>query len=292
MSINDPLPKYLLEKTHLVATVTFTALFSLVFLLVEIPFTHNAWFELGYGRAFGLTVAFFSVALFIVIVSKVLMYRNRNVINLTLKEYMIWNFLEVLAISLLYTMLTIGGEQLGFLRLGGQEPLKIFLGAVLYVTISLGVPYIIAGQYYAINEKNNTIRLMNFGNVVSDTEPLPSERQKITLFDNNGMLKLSVNSSSLYYIESDDNYIIVWYTDSNDDLKQYMLRCKLKTVEESFADSDLVRCHRKYIVNMSKVKVLSKEKEGYVIDLGTKGIEPIPVSKTYEEAIISRFNSR
>ncbi|MBQ1748113.1 MAG: LytTR family transcriptional regulator DNA-binding domain-containing protein, partial [Bacteroidales bacterium] len=42
----------------------------------------------------------------------------------------------------------------------------------------------------------------------------------------------------------------------------YMIRCKMKTVEDSFKGSSLVRCHRKYIVNMDKVKVLRKEKEG------------------------------
>jgi DNA-binding LytR/AlgR family response regulator len=71
-----------------------------------------------------------------------------------------------------------------------------------------------------------------------------------------------------------------------------MLRCRLKTVEESFQDSDLVRCHRKYIVNMQHVKVLTREKEGYVVDLDLEGSDPIPVTKTYEENVLRRFNSR
>ena len=71
-----------------------------------------------------------------------------------------------------------------------------------------------------------------------------------------------------------------------------MLRCRLKTVEESFAESDLVRCHRKYIINISKVQVLSKEKDGYQLDLGVESIGAVPVSKTYEAAVLSRFNSR
>ena len=71
-----------------------------------------------------------------------------------------------------------------------------------------------------------------------------------------------------------------------------MLRCRLKTVEESFAGSDLVRCHRKYIVNISKVDVLSREKEGYYIDLGIETAHALPVSRTYEASVLSRFNSR
>ena len=84
---------------------------------------------------------------------------------------------------------------------------------------------------------------------------------------------------------------MVWYTDSKGDLKRYMLRCRLKTVEESFRGSSLVRCHRKYIVNMDKVKVLRKEKDGYELDLDNDSIAPIPITKTYSENVLSRFNN-
>ena len=68
--------------------------------------------------------------------------------------------------------------------------------------------------------------------------------------------------------------------------------CKLKTVEESFVGSDLVRCHRKFVVNVGKINMLSAGRDGYSIDLGIPSVGPIPVSKTYEETILSRFNSR
>ena len=146
-------------------------------------------------------------------------------------------------------------------------------------------------MYFALQDKNQTIRLMNYGNVVLDENVLPSRLEKITLFDNNGNLKLCVSASNLYYLESDDNYIIVRYTDSAGDMKRYMIRSKMKTVEESFQGSSLVRCHRKYIVNMDKVKVLRKEKDGYELDLDNDLIPPIPVTKTYESNVLARFNS-
>ena len=49
------IPQYLREEYQLTATVVFTAFFSLVLILVSIPFSHNAWFELGTGEAFGYT---------------------------------------------------------------------------------------------------------------------------------------------------------------------------------------------------------------------------------------------
>ena len=145
-------------------------------------------------------------------------------------------------------------------------------------------------MYLAINDKNNIIRLMSYDNVVTDEineEELSV--QKITLFDNSGSLKLSVSIDNLYYIESDDNYIKVWYTDNKGELKQYMLRCRLKTVEDSFKGSALVRCNRKYIVNIKKVSMLRKENAGYVLDLGNELIPPLPVTKTYTEKILGYF---
>ena len=279
-----PLPAFLRGKYQLIATVTFTAFFSVVFLLVSIPFSHNVWFDLGDSYFFLFTVLFALAGLFIVIVSKVVMYKTRHVIPMDMPGYVLWNVCEIVLICLLYTILTIS--------ITGQdrsEFVPVFFSSLVYGTISLAIPYIIAGMYFAILDKNNTIRLMDYQNVVSDEAIAPTELKKITLFDNSGVMKMSVNSSNLYYIESDDNYIKVWYTDSKNELKTYMVRCRLKTVEESFLGSGLVRCHRKYIVNMDKVKVMRKEAEGYELVLDNDSIAPIPVTKTYTDTVLGYF---
>jgi DNA-binding LytR/AlgR family response regulator len=159
--------------------------------------------------------------------------------------------------------------------------------------IALGIPYIISGMYFAIIDKNNTIKLMNYENVVTD-EPHKAESslKKITLFDNSGTLKLSISPENLFYIESDDNYIKVWYTDSKNHLQNYMLRCRLKTVEDNFRDYGLMRCNRKYIVNLSKVSMLRKENEGYILDLCNESIPPLPVTKTYTDAVLGYFTEQ
>ena len=93
-------------------------------------------------------------------------------------------------------------------------------------------------------------------------------------------------------VESDDNYIKVWYTDSKGELTQYMLRCRLKTVEDSFKDAGLVRCNRKYIININKVCALHKENEGYLLNLCNAAIPPIPITKTYLDATLAYFTEQ
>lgn len=282
---NDKIPGYLLGKYQLIGTVTFSVLFAVVFLNIYIPFSDTAWFGLGNSITFTHTVIFIAMSILILILSRILMYRSKKVFELTYLTYTIWCIVEIMMICGFYTALTLD------MSLPYEESQwKTFGRALLYGVIALGIPYLIAGMYFAIIDKNNTIKLMSYENVVTDEPIKPDTKmQKITLFDNSGALKLSLNPDNLYYIESDDNYIKVWYTDSKGNLKQYMLRCRLKTVEESFKGSGLVRCNRKYIVNINKVAMLRKESEGYVLDLANETIPPLPVTKTYTDTILSWF---
>lgn len=283
--MNQKLPSYLLGKYQLIGTVTFSVLFAIVFLNVYIPFSDTAWFGLGDSVTFALTVIFVIVSIIILILSRILMYRSKRLFEMTYIEYVAWCVLEILTISLFYTKLTLDTS-----AAAGFSQWHIFGKALLNGVIALGIPYIISGMYFAIIDKNNTIRLMNYENVVTDEPPkTESANKKITLFDNNGTLKMSLSPENLYYIESDDNYIKVWYTDSKGELQQYILRCRLKTVEESFKGSGLIRCNRKYIVNLNKVGTLRKESDGYVLDLNNNAIPPIPVTKTYTDMVLSHF---
>lgn len=285
MFINDKIPAYLLGKYQLIGTITFSVLFAVVFLNIYIPFSDTAWFGLGNSIMFAHTVTFIAVSILTLIISRILMYKSKKIMQLTYLSYTIWCILEIVIICGFYTGLTVDMPLESI-----ETEWKIFGRAIHYGSIALGVPYLISGMYFAIIDKNNTIRLMSYENVVTD-EPVKPDTQmhKITLFDNSGALKLSLNPDSLHYIESDDNYIKVWYTDSKGELKQYMLRCRLKTVEESFKGSGLVRCNRKYIVNIHKVSMLRKESEGYFLDLENETIPPLPVTKTYTDTVLSYF---
>ena len=283
--ITQKLPKYLLGKYQLIGTVTFSVLFAVVFLNIYIPFSETAWFGLGDSVMFLLTLVFIAAAIMILVLSRLLMYRSKMLFEMTYLEYIIWCLLEIVVISAFYTWFTVD-----MTSPVDESHLKVFGRSLLYVSIALGIPYLIAGMYFAIIDKNNTIRLMNYENVVTDEPQKPdSSMQKITLFDNSGTLKLSVSPENLYYIESDDNYIKVWYTDNKGELKQYMLRCRLKTVEDSFKGSGLVRCNRKYIVNIKKVTMLRKESDGYVLDLANESIPSLPVTKTYTDIVLRYF---
>lgn len=282
--MNRKLPEYLLGKYQLIGTVTFSVLFAVIFLNISIPFSDTAWFGLGNSVMFLYTLIFGGVAVALLILSRMLMYKSKKMFEMTYVEYILWCVGEIIVICGLYTWITTDVA-----TPTTDLPLRVFARALNNGVIALGFPYLIAAMYFAIIDKNNTIRLMNYENVVTDEPPKPESRQKITLFDNNGALKMSVSPESLYYIESDDNYIKVWYTDNKGTLQPYILRCRLKTVEDSFKGSGLIRCNRKYIVNLNKVVTLRKENDGYILILDNTEIAPIPVTKTYTDAVLNHF---
>ena len=75
MALFDPIPEYLLRKHQMTSTVLFTALCSLVFLLVNVPFAHNPWLRLDADRSFGFAVAFFLGVVVLVALSRFVMYK-------------------------------------------------------------------------------------------------------------------------------------------------------------------------------------------------------------------------
>ncbi len=284
--MNKKLPEYFLGKLELVGTVAFAVLFAVVFLNIYVPIAETAWFDFSSSGAFLFTAAFIVSSTVLLVLSRVLMYYSKNWFQLTYLSYVIWCFSEILLLCILYTVITIfvvGPEDI--------DPLRVLRSSFLYGFLALALPYTFAGMYLAILDKNKTISQLTSRAVGRSSARQTAGKDRITLYDSGGSMKLSVQSSNLYYIESDDNYIKVWYSDSKDVLQTRMIRCRLKTLEDSFKGTSMIRCNRKYIVNMDRVKILSKEAAGYFLDLGNPDIAPIAVTKTYQANVLSKVSA-
>ncbi|MCD8312850.1 MAG: LytTR family transcriptional regulator DNA-binding domain-containing protein [Bacteroidales bacterium] len=164
-----------------------------------------------------------------------------------------------------------------------------FLLAVAFILIVIVLLVVISGMCVVLADRNRKIRRLTAAGAVS-WKPAPDRAEGwLSFLDTGGTVRLTVFLSNLYYIESDDNYIKVWYADGSGALRSQMVRCRLKTVEERFRGSPLVRCSRKRIVNAERVKALSKEGDGYFIDMGNGDIPPIDVTKSYRANVLDRF---
>ena len=281
-------PDCLTEPTSQVLNVIISTLFALVFLTAYVPFSETAWFQVGRSNYFFITVAFVGSGTIFLGLSRVFMnWLTKRIRHFAFWAYLLWLFLEIMIIAVCHTLISFFQIQATDHSFG-----YLYAKSVLITFIALGVPYTITILGILLKDAQRRMTLTRSDLVASDDEVMPQHTEIINLMDNNGTLKLSVKLDNLYYIKAEDNYINVFYQRSGV-IASYMLRCKMKTIEDNCAESSsLMRCHRSYIVNIKKVSVLHNEADGFVLDFEREGLESIPVSKTYSQKVLEAFNKR
>ena len=305
------IPKFLISTRYISVVIAFIVLFSGLFLFIYQPFSLAVWFSTADSLSFSLSLLFYILSIIILVVSRITMYHLQDRVDLTTMTYIWWIMFENLAISLLYTLITIK-----FFPVEGISTPTIATRALMCVTLILAIPNALvlfyaaykakceelqATQYrlqrlseeYRLLESNTQHELRSAAMVQSKTQPQqPQETtpRMINLYDNNGMLRLTLNIDSLYYLESEDNYIKVYYK-HNDKIVSYMLRCRTRSVEESLAGTCMVRCHRSFIVNINKISVMEDDRRMHYLSLDDDSIRRIPVSKSYYESLVAKLNT-
>ena len=151
----------------------------------------------------------------------------------------------------------------------------------MVLSFILIIPYIICVLHATVRHQRQLLDRLGM-NVVNDKAE-NYDPKLIHLVDSTGRLKMSINVDSLYYVESQDNYVKIYY-DSDGKLCNYMLRSTTKAIENKFGDW-LVRCHRGYLVNKNKIRIFRNDRDGMYICLMHDGIRQIPVSKSYALSI-------
>lgn len=305
------IPKFLVSRRYISVVIAFIVLFSGLFLFIYQPFSLAVWFSTADSLSFSLSLLFYILSIIILVVSRMTMYYLQDRVDLTTMTYVWWIMFENLAISLLYTLITIK-----FFPVEGISTPTIATRALMCVTLILAIPNALvlfyaaykakceelqATQYrlqrlseeYRLLENNTQHELRAAAMVQSKAQPQQSQEttpRMINLYDNNGTLRLTLNIDSLYYLESEDNYIKVYYK-HNDKIVSYMLRCRTRSVEESLAGTCMVRCHRSFIVNINKISVMEDDRRMHYLSLDDDSIRRIPVSKSYYESLVAKLNT-
>lgn len=115
-----------------------------------------------------------------------------------------------------------------------------------------------------------------------------SNNKIINFFDDKEELQLSLRLDHIYYIESAENYVHIYYR-NKENVERFTLRSSLKKQQEKLEKYGFIRCHRCYLVNFANILLLRKDKDGPYLDFGEPGLQPIPVSKTYLDAVTTYF---
>ena len=145
--------------------------------------------------------------------------------------------------------------------------------------LTLVFPYTFHVLYQIIREEDQRIEELLQAPQAADEVAL------IKFNDEHGRFKLAIDADEILYLQAEVNYVRIYYLEAGK-VKSFSLRNSLKSVEPLVAERGIIRCHRSYFVNPRHVKVLRKDKYGFIVaELNIPEVAPIPISKNYYEKI-------
>lgn len=280
--MNGKIPAYLYEKGNSTKTIVFTAVFALLFINLFEPFGSRDWYPgVSDIKYFAFSSLIILTGMLVVVISRLILtaYSRRH--DVLYWKYALWILCEIVAMAIFYTLFAKFFPKDGVER----DLTEIFQQSLINTALVLLLPYAISWLYFSWKDKSAMLDDME------KMRPADSRSKNLIAFpDEKGDLKISVMLENLLYIESADNYATIHYLNKSG-ISHFLLRNSLKWIEERYAsETPLTRCHRSYIVNMDKVKILKKIKGGIVIEIDAERTPDIPVSKTYYASFMDKFS--
>ena len=295
------IPHYLIEKNNLVVQVTISILFAIAFLAIYIPLsdTQTAWFSVENENTLIYTLVFFILSIIFLIISRILMYyTSKSLVKFSVMKFVSWCLTEIVIIGLFHAFLSIR-----IMNINGFSPMFIVGKSILITFIALGFPFIVTDLSFALIDARRVLKIAkrvikaNSSNKSGNTNVKNNELKEettqknsdiVNLTDYAGAVKFTVKIENIYFIKAEGNYVKVFYNNKGD-ISSFVLRNTIQSIEDSLIGTSLMRCHRTYIVNINKIKVIRTEEDSCFIDFDHKELETVPISKTYNEKIVKRF---
>lgn len=281
--VDQKIPYYLLEKRNTIHMILFTAFFALLFINIFQPFGSRDWYQgVSDFNYFFFSSLIILTGMLVVVISRLFLglYTRKNEVNYL--QYAVWVFAEIIAMSMFYALFS------KFVPKGGEERDFFILlkNSAVNTSLVLLIPYTMSFLYFSWKDKN---RLLNERVTQRTLTEIP-KKGLIGFTDEKGELKISIMLDNLIYIDSADNYATIHYI-NKEKIANFLIRNSLKWIEENLTkETPLVRCHRSYIINLDKVKVLRKTKAGIFLELDTPNAPDIPVTKTYYDKVMEKFS--
>lgn len=278
--LDTKIPEFLTDKRNTARQLIFTSIFALVFINLYSPFGVNTWYNLTEPQLFFYSSMVILAGLLIIAISRIIMYQFAKRKSLSIGNYILWIAAEIVSLSAVYVLL----QQLFIART--EDILASYKESLKITTLVLLLPYTLSYLYFSWLEKNRKLEQLS----ASKKTEKPSIPPFIPFRDEKGELRFSIKTEDLLYLEAADNYVIIHYIDGKSQGK-FMIRNRLKNLEKELADFGVIRCHRSFMVNFARVKIIRKEKDGLVLEIDAIDQKRLPISETYVKDVMSMFSS-
>lgn len=278
MDFSKPIQGYLLKKQNIVRLILFTAAFALVFINIYAPFGVTTWFNISKMELLFFSSLVILTGVLVVVISRIIMYQiAKRGKTISLGKYLLWIAIEIVSMSLFYTFYEL-------LILKDPRPFsKAIKISIQNTSLVLLLPYSTLWLYFSWKDNKEKLEKLK------SEKHTPEENKGMIVFDDEkGTMRLTLKIDDLLYLKGADNYVTIYYNDHQKQEK-FLLRNTLKQLEESLKPMDIIRCHRSYLVNFKKVKLIERSKDGLKIKLDMQPSVEIPISKTYSSEVFTLF---
>lgn len=102
---------------------------------------------------------------------------------------------------------------------------------------------------------------------------------QISLSAQNGEV-LEIDLEQLCFIEAQQNYVAVYYEEGGQ-LQRRLLRSTLSGVEEQLPHPMIIRCHRSFLVHLTRIEKVEGNAQGLRLFLRAVADQYVPVSRKY-----------
>jgi hypothetical protein len=275
-TLRKAIPDFFVSRRNTRLQVLFTAIFAFFFINIYRPFGAGEWYDVRWWAFILASGGLVLAGMIVIILSRLLMFALKQRQTITHSYYVLMVSSEILLMGALYAILEL-------IVLGGIRP----FGLLLYVAIQntsliLLIPYSMSLLFFAWREKK-----MNLEALVRQIR----NRPRFILFkDENEVLRLTLKSSDLLFLEASDNYVVIHFQ-AGPKIKSYLLRNTLKRLEAVLSGFPLLRCHRSYMVNIHRVKMLKRDKGQFKLWMDDEGALAIPVSRSYIPSVTDAFEN-
>lgn len=199
------------------------------------------------------------------------------------EKWVIWK--EILSFFLLFVLITLGCLTANFIYFGA--PFRLFNFLILFTYVisfgSLPVGFSIVTKYTR-RLKENLAEARRINEAISSSkEKIPIEdpiEELISFYSDNKNESLELFAHQFLFAESSANYVTIHYIKEGLTKKE-MLRTTMKTLVNNLSTfSQIVRCHRSFIVNLNHIENVEGDSRGYEINLNHTEFQ-VHVSRSY-----------
>ncbi|MDX6745523.1 LytTR family DNA-binding domain-containing protein [Polaribacter sp. PL03] len=136
----------------------------------------------------------------------------------------------------------------------------------------------------SIREKREK-KVVEIKEIKKENELINSKKlaKKVTINSDNGKENITFCIDNLVYLTSQGNYASFFLKNNEGDLQEKILRVTLTKIASQLKDySNIIRCHKSYIVNINFINDISGNARGYLLKSDIIHID-IPVSRSFSK---------